>query len=427
MNFLLPIEVSSRELMAKLFMAHQFAMDGHVSYLGEKKNILNLSKYVSPAVYFDKGYHKGVSDKNYSFLKKHGASIVSLDEENAVDFKDSQQLNLRFPDEILDEFDLIFLWGKRQYDFLSENRKNFDPNKVVVSGHPRFELLKSRYHQLYENDSANYSSNYGDYILINTNFGLGNNVKSESDVINNYINRFPQVKKLIEYQKMQVGNFISLAKLISKETSLNVVLRPHPEESHDVYIKAFETYPNIHVVYEGSVIPWIMASRIMVHHDCTTSLEAAMLGKCSIAFAKDISQQLTTDIPLKISYYAESFKDVLNLIQTRTYNSNINKELLRDYFAFHEPSVIVIRENLKRFITKDKKHDHLLLGFLIKNYIKSIVRFFFNKESELFRQKFEGFNIEEARKIIEVFNSINSVSINIEIVNKYLFKIYRKL
>jgi surface carbohydrate biosynthesis protein len=425
MNFLLPIEVSSRELMAKLFMAHQFAMDGHVSYIGEKSNILNLSKYVSPAVYFDKGYHKEVSDKNYVFLKKHGVSIVSLDEENAIDFKDSQQLNLRFPDEILDEFDLIFLWGKKQYDFLFKNRKNFDPNKVVVSGHPRFELLENSYRQLYEDDVAKNLINYKNYILINTNFGLGNNVKPESDVINNYINRFPQVKKLIEYQKMQVANFISLAQLISKETGLTVVLRPHPEESHEIYLKAFSNYSNIHVVYEGSVIPWLIASKMIIHHDCTTSLEAAMVGRSSVAFTKDLDEKLTTDIPLRISYSTESPIKIVELIQTDCNSLSINYNLLEEYFTFPGSSMEKIKSNLYESVNKDIRCQSKVNLFQIESTIKTFLYFFLFKESKLFKQKFAGFNLSGASKIISVFNEIFSSSVKVEAINKYVFKIYK--
>lgn len=398
MNFLLPIEITSRELMAKLYMAHQFAMDGHVSYMGEKNNILNLSKYVSPAIYFDKGYHSGISEKNYAFLKKHNVSIVSLDEENAVDFKDSQQLNLRFPDTILAEFDLIFLWGKKQYDFLSKNRKNFNPNRVVVSGHPRFELLKSCYHELYKDEVANYSNKYGDFILINTNFGLGNNVKPEVDVINNYKNRFPQIHELIKYQKMQVSNFILLTKLINRELGFNVVLRPHPEESHDIYLKAFENHSNIHVKYEGSVIPWIMASRIMIHHDCTTSLEAAMLGRSSIAFAKDISQQYTTEIPLKISYYLDSFESILDLIKNKKHKLNINKKLLEDYFNFHQSSINLFKENLEQLITTNKKNYHVLFSFAIKSHIKNIARFFLLKNLSFLNRNLKDLTLERREK-----------------------------
>lgn len=426
MNFLLPIEISSRELMAKLFMAHQFAMDGHISYVGEKSNILNLSKYVSPAVYFDKGYHKGVSEKSYTFLKKNGVSIVSLDEENAIDFKDSQQLNLRFPDEILNEFDLIFLWGKKQYDFLFKNRKNFDPNKVVVSGHPRFELLENSYRQLYEDDIAKHLIKYKNYVLINTNFGLGNNVKSESDVINNYINRFPQVRKLIEYQKMQVTNFISLAQLISKETGLNVVLRPHPEESHEVYLKAFSNYSNIHVVYEGSVIPWLIASKMIIHHDCTTSLEAAMVGRGSIAFTKDLDMKLTTDIPLRISYSTESPHKILEHIQSDCNSLSLNYNLLEEYFTFPGSSMEKIKSNLYMNVNQGKRNQSSINLFQIEGAIKTFLHFFLFKESKLFKQKFTGFDLGGANKIISVFNELFSSSVKVDTVNKYVFTIYKK-
>lgn len=426
MNFLLPLEISSRELMAKLFMAHQFAMDGHISYVGEKSNILSLSKYISPAIYFDKGYHRGVSEKNYAILKKRGVVIVSLDEENAVDFKDLQQLNLRFPDEILDEFGLIFLWGTKQYDFLSKNRSSFNSKKIVVSGHPRFELLKNKFQELYANDVVNYREKFGDFILINTNFGLGNNLKSEAEVVSNYVQRFPQIKELINYQKLQVANFVALAKFLNKKTKSSIVLRPHPEESLEIYLREFKDYPNIHVVYEGSVIPWIIASKVMVHHDCTTSLEAAMLGRNSIAFTKNIDQQLTTDIPLKISYICERPSEVSDLIISGLNNLYINEEILRSYFTFHDNSIDLIKDKLRETFKLNKSYQKKLYVFKIQSKARSIYRFFLKKESSLFKQKFQGFNIKEAKRIIDVLNSIYSASVKINFINKQLIEVYWK-
>ena len=287
-------------------------------------------------------------------------------------------------------------------------------------------MLENSYRQLYEDDIAKHLIKYKNYVLINTNFGLGNNVKSESDVINNYINRFPQVRKLIEYQKMQVTNFISLAQLISKETGLNVVLRPHPEESHEVYLKAFSNYSNIHVVYEGSVIPWLIASKMIIHHDCTTSLEAAMVGRGSIAFTKDLDMKLTTDIPLRISYSTESPHKILEHIQSDCNSLSLNYNLLEEYFTFPGSSMEKIKSNLYMNVNQGKRNQSSINLFQIEGAIKTFLHFFLFKESKLFKQKFTGFDLGGANKIISVFNELFSSSVKVDTVNKYVFTIYKK-
>ena len=148
-TILLPIEVSNRELPGKLLLAYNFAMKGCVVYFGSKASVLKFSQYLSEAIYFDKGYHENVSEEIYDILKRHKLKIVSLDEENAVDYSDYQQLNLRFPDHILKKFELIFLWGAKQLNYLKNNRKNLTLDKTIVSGHPRFELLSKKFINLY--------------------------------------------------------------------------------------------------------------------------------------------------------------------------------------------------------------------------------------------------------------------------------------
>ena len=50
---------------------------------------------------------------------------MSLDEEIAIDFKDSQQLNLRFPDEILNEF--VDIVGKHVEQQLGKTIETSNP------------------------------------------------------------------------------------------------------------------------------------------------------------------------------------------------------------------------------------------------------------------------------------------------------------
>ena len=106
---LLPVEISSRELLSKILLSYKFAQKGYEIYIGNKQSINEFIKYTPGSIYFDKGYHKGVSEVLYDKLLNYKCSIVSLDEENAVDFKNFQQIDLRFPNHILPKFRLVCL------------------------------------------------------------------------------------------------------------------------------------------------------------------------------------------------------------------------------------------------------------------------------------------------------------------------------
>ena len=76
-------------------------------------------------IYIDKGYHKKISEKIYKNLRENRCSIILLDEENGVDLEDFNMLDYRIPDHIVNWFDLIFLWGTKQKQYL----------KVASQGH----------------------------------------------------------------------------------------------------------------------------------------------------------------------------------------------------------------------------------------------------------------------------------------------------
>ena len=177
MKILIPIETSSRELMYKTYLSGLLALEGFDCYFGTKRNISTLVNNFKNYIYLDKGYHKGVSDKLYKKIHARNGIIINLDEEGAIDFPDGSTLKSRYSKELFNVSEKILLWGSYQQTLLED--LNLPLNKIVVTGHPRFELLKEKYHTLYEDIVSDIKSNYGNFILINSNFGFGNNIKGD--------------------------------------------------------------------------------------------------------------------------------------------------------------------------------------------------------------------------------------------------------
>jgi surface carbohydrate biosynthesis protein len=423
-NILLPVEIASRELFAKVLLAHKFSTKNCNSYIGDKNSILKFSKHVPGAVYFDKGYHRGVSEFIYEKLDENDITIVSLDEENAVDYHDFQQINLRFPDNILNKFSIIFLWGVKQFQYLENNRMNFDKDKIFVTGHPRFELLKNEYRIIYKDKVDDYIQKYDKFILINTNFGLGNNIRGDKFVIGNYGSRFPQIESLITYQKKQVNNFINLCKDLSKKLDHQIILRPHPEENIERYKKCLNNYDNVQVISEGSVIPWIIASDVMIHHDCTTGLECAMLGKNSIAYTKDLNIDLTTDIPLRISYQYDSTEEVLwHIKSSSTIALKIDHEILDTYFSFNSKSVDHIVNATLKLVGLDSSTSKRFIFYKIISNMKNKLKKVLAKSDRLYEKKIEGLDLNNIEKIVYKYNCIYGKSVYVEKIHDKLYKL----
>ena len=421
---LFPIEVACRELPGKLLLAHKFAISGCIVFVGSKARILEFSKFLPEAIYFDKGYHENVSERIYDDLEKRHLKIVSLDEENAVDFSDYQQLNLRFPDHILKRFRLVFLWGEKQFTYLKNNRANLAIEKTFVTGHPRFELLSEKFRSIYQKDVDSFRKKYGNFILVNTNFGLGNNIKGDDFVVQNYASRFPQLESLIKYQKEQTQNFISLCKFLSSKLQVKIILRPHPEEDLAIYRDRLADFSNVEVIAEGSVIPWIIAADIMIHHDCTTAIECAMLGKNSLAYTKNLKTELVTDIPLKISY---KYSDQAEILEHVKCNDDMplkrNIEILNDYFSYNCSGVDKILEEVLELAAPALIRKRDLIYYQLISYVKELLRGIFKKPDKLFQKKINGLDFYNVQSILKNYNRIDSNSVKVKKINNHLFRI----
>ena len=212
---------------------------------------------------------------------------------------------------------------------------------------------------------------------------------------------------------------IALAQL----NKFNIIIRPHPEEDHTIYNTAFEKYSNIYVVYSGSVIPWIIAADVMVHHDCTTSLEAAMLGRSSISYTKDIDQKLTTDIPTRISYQYNNINEVVNNIDSRIYRKNyFDKEILEKYFSFSKDSSKMILDKIFNVLVIDDLPNKNMWLFKILSNIKDFIKSIHPVKNKLFEQKISGLNKQEVNLILHKINTKNGTNVKVKRINKYLFK-----
>lgn len=435
-KILFPIETAARELLYKLTLAVRFAALGHECYVGSKREIYRLFSRVSPFVYFDKGYHPKASELIYEEVKRYGGLIVNLDEEGGVDFKHSKTIAARYPEQIFDLCDLIFLWGSAQYDFLKSERKNFQERKVVISGHPRFELLKPEFHGVYQADVERIKKKFGNYILLNTNMGFGNNIRGDEFVRENYGSRIHNLEKIMEFDTRKLQKIISLVSKLSGKTNSAIILRPHPEENQKIYQDAFKGLANVHVIYEGSVIPWLIGAEVMIHPDCTTGIESLMVGKRPVSLLPECDEELYTYAPVVLSRRFENENELIDFLIKKTClyeNENGNDSLLQNYFSFDNNSTdLIVREVGKLFDKAEEQPKKKLSCFYyMKTKVEYDVTFLYHRFVQngsflLQEKKLHGFkknNVDSIFKSI-TWNSLEGYCVRLKSVNQYLYKIF---
>lgn len=431
MKVLIPIETSSRELLYKIYLSKLLALNGFECYIGSKRNIFFLLNKLSNYIYLDKGYHKGISDNLYDLIKNKGGYIMNLDEEGAIDFPDNSTLKSRYSSNLFKNSEKIFLWGKYQLNLL--NSLGLSSKKNIVSGHPRFELLNKQFNIIYEDSVKSIKELYGDFILINSNFGFGNNIKGDDFVVENYSSRFKELRQIIEFDKVKLKFYLDLVSKLSKQTNKNIIFRPHPEENQEIYLDAFEKMDNVFVNSNDSVVPWIIASDVLIHPDCTTAIESIMLGYKPISYLpKGYNAKITTYLPIEISKCFFDSSILISFLKSHK-QFEVKKADLKKidyYFNFNNSSSEKIVNNFVKFSNTLKDLNCVELSFFDRIFINIrdlFIKYSTSKNYKLSNNKLLGFNFKSIKLLSNKINLVNSnlSEINVSMISSQLVKIYK--
>ena len=100
-----------------------------------------------------------------------------------------------------------------------------------------------------------------------------------------------------------------------------VVVRPHPSENINVWKNKTKNYSNnIKIIRSGNIIPWLMASKLVIHNGCTTAIEGTLLDKTVISYRPNKNQNVETYLPNAVGISIESKEDVVDFIKKFNFN-----------------------------------------------------------------------------------------------------------
>lgn len=402
-TILIPIETLSRELDYKIYLSMCLVSKGCDVILGRKQSLNRLFDRFSHFTYIDKGYHEGQSEKIYDKIKSKNGIILNLDEEGAVDFPDNSTLNNRYSKVMLNSVDKTFFWGKNQKEIFKNRVES--QSKLIVTGHPRFQLLKDDFFGLYDDNAKKIKNKFQDFILVNTNFGFGNNIKGDNFVISNYGNRFKNIQNIIDEDKLKFKAIITLVNELSLQ--YKIVLRPHPEELIEAYSEFFKNNSNVFIIRENSSIPWIKASKACIHIDCTTGIEAAILNKRTISYIPEyLEMKMLTQLPIEVSEIFSTTSEIISSLNKGNKKNTNKKKILNDYFSIYlnidnliEQIILASNKNENfSYKTKKKVNDYIY-------NMKSFIKFYLPNKNPIEKSKLKNYNKKTFKSRFDFFKS----------------------
>lgn len=283
----LPIEESARELNARLPLVFSAAAQGYLVVLGDQWSMIrNLDKFV-PGVVFLKGSN-AVQENWAGYARENGHRVVAIDEEVTA-MADRRFVLQGVASQFLGKLDRFFVQGANQNRILQDAFPEHS-DRFVVTGNPRFDLLSPGMTTSFQPDVARIRERFGRYILVNTNFGAGNSVYGSREKFVEVCERVgyahwgnPEDRDWFEatfdFEEANMTHFEEMVRALEDRfTGHQIILRPHPSEDHSYWEKRLAGLDRVDVVFEGTAVPWILGSDILIHNTCTTGTEAMVMG-----------------------------------------------------------------------------------------------------------------------------------------------------
>lgn len=339
----IPMEIASRELEGVLYLAMHLAKRGLPTLFGERMVHEYLFRLCDgrPVVYFDQDQNATVNQR----VLDTGGLVMNLNAEGQnIDI--IPQLVDMFA-KVAPTFTAMFVRGDKQRESLVRAFPEDKKHCVIPSGHPSFDMLDSRFNTYHE--SPDIVARHGrDYIQINTQF-VSFNHKMGFDHYLKLLATLDEWKDLYtneeflattrrqrDHEEKVAHEFVGMARQVARTfPGRHVIVRPHPMEGREFYMSRLSGISNLFIEPGGPVRPWLASAGALIHHSCTTGVEALLMGKHVIRF-EPVGETVEKNMQSNAGIPAKSIEELVALIDSDTMDENERRsqlELMRPHMA----------------------------------------------------------------------------------------------
>jgi len=320
-TILLPVETQTREFDGKLLTACSIAERGVPVILGSRVEMHMKIARIPGGFYHAKDVRRP-SCRIFRIMRRLGYRISMLDEEAIVYFSPASYHSHRVAERAMAHIDEFFAWGPDNVRLI-ETAPGYHGQPIRMPGNPRMDLLRPELRGYFEQKVREYRERFGDFILINSNFGTVNhyfpNLSRASATgvkLASYIRPDSFIAEAFAFRAHILEGFLELLpRLADAFPDTPIVIRPHPAENHDTWRRAAGGRANVHVIHEGNVYSWLMASAVKIHNGCTTAVESFLLGQQSVAYRPRRSEFFELALPNNLSLCADSGDALLEMVK----------------------------------------------------------------------------------------------------------------
>ncbi|VAW78840.1 hypothetical protein MNBD_GAMMA15-1316 [hydrothermal vent metagenome] len=457
---IIPVENQVRELDPKLLLACIAARRGFTSIIGSHRKIDFRIASFPRSLYLCKSFT--VMNLNmFKIMHKLGQKIISWDEEALVHLPAEMYFSRRLSPLSLKYVSHLFAWGEDNASLWRQYPQMPGEKPIHITGNPRGDLLRTEMRDFYRHDADALREKYGKFILLNTNFNHVNAFFPGQNLFRPTAKhggkmRFGKAAKgmspgfaeaLRDHKQTLFEYFKQLIPVLDQAfPDYTLVVRPHPTENPDVYHCIAAGCERVRVTNEGNVVPWLMATRALVHNGCTTAVEAYSMGVPVISYRPSLNETIDEDfyrLPNQLSYqcFSESeLKDILCRVlsdQLGAADGDERKALFERYIVAQdgplacERMVDVLEEitDGRTELPKPALPVHLA-GYISANgrrLVKWAKRYLPGTHAppEFHRHRYPGITLDELRQRIALFQQTlgDTTELKAEQIHDQIFRI----
>jgi len=251
---------------------------------------------------------------------------------------------------------------------------------------------------------------------------FGNNIRGDVFVENNYRPRFKDIDQIMALDKKKLEAYRSLILKLSKQVRETIIIRPHPEENHAYYLNAVKNIENVRVLYQGSVIPWLLSTSCMIHPDCTTAIEYLFSNKIPLSYLPiGYPKDFVTELPLAASKCFTHEDELISFIIEKGDSDKFhpdNYPFAEDYFSISKSTMKLIIDgfcSIRDNTPNIRSEEFSLTSLLFLKYSGVLRKLIGKNESHrLSNNKLKGFN---KKNVQQIHNKIVSHNDPMTVVN----------
>ena len=325
---IVPVESQVRELDAKLLFACCASERGYPVIIGSRAYVHFEIGGMPRGIYVAKSMRR-ISGLMFSLIRKLGHDIVAWEEEALVHPPAEVFYPLRLSPDTLRHVSHLFAWGPDNEALMRGYPELPAQLQIHVTGNPRGDMLRQELAPYFEQQVRALRDAHGRFILVNTNFtdvnpylpGIGLFAPSAGP---GKPRRMGQAGKGmprsfaegLELHKQRIlDDFCAMIPALEEALpGVAIVVRPHPSEEHRIYHELAARCSRVVVNNEGNVLPWLLASELLVHNGCTTAAEAYVMGLPAVAYLNTFDERYDIDfqgMPNQLSQQCFSLDELI--------------------------------------------------------------------------------------------------------------------